>query len=76
MSPTDPLSGDVAYDDELLDTIHGADIPAYLASMARLKQLPAHTVHAGHGPSFTGARLSAIADAYIAQRTTPGTPQE
>ncbi|MFF4775794.1 MBL fold metallo-hydrolase [Microtetraspora fusca] len=62
------FSGDVVYDDQLLDDIHGADQEAYVATMARLRDLPVTVVHPGHGPSFDGTRLREIADAYIAAR--------
>ncbi|MFA3842720.1 MBL fold metallo-hydrolase [Streptomyces aureus] len=62
------FSGDVVYDDRLLDDIHGADLRAYTATMTRLLSLPVRVVHPGHGPSFDGARLREIAAAYIASR--------
>ncbi|MFE7532536.1 MBL fold metallo-hydrolase [Kitasatospora sp. NPDC057542] len=63
------FSGDVVYDDQLLDDIHGAAQNAYVATMARLRDLPITVVHPGHGPSFDGTRLREIADTYIAART-------
>lgn len=62
------FSGDVVYDDELLDQLDGADIEAYVESMRRLLDLPVETVYPGHGPPFTGARLREIASDYISRR--------
>jgi len=59
------FSGDAIYDGPLLDELPGSDIAAYLASMRRLEQLPARIVHAGHDPSFDGARLRQLARAYL-----------
>ncbi|MFI9630603.1 MBL fold metallo-hydrolase [Streptomyces sp. NPDC052042] len=63
------FSGDIVYDDQLLDDIHGADQQDYIATMTRLRDLPVTVVHPGHGPSFDGTRLREIADAYITART-------
>ncbi|MBI1261660.1 MAG: MBL fold metallo-hydrolase [Rhizobiales bacterium] len=63
------FSGDAIYDGPLLDEIEGADIPAYLHTMKRLRELPVEVVHAGHDPSFGRARLIELADAYIRQRS-------
>jgi glyoxylase-like metal-dependent hydrolase (beta-lactamase superfamily II) len=65
------FTGDVVYDDELLDEMHGTDIDAYVASMRRLLQLSVDVVHPGHGPSFDGTRLREIASEYLARRA-PG----
>ncbi|HEY4214877.1 MAG TPA: MBL fold metallo-hydrolase [Steroidobacteraceae bacterium] len=62
------FSGDAIYDGPLLDELPGSDIPTYLASMRRLERLPARTVHAGHDPSFDGARLRQLARAYLDRR--------
>jgi glyoxylase-like metal-dependent hydrolase (beta-lactamase superfamily II) len=62
------FTGDVVYDDELLDEMHGTDIPAYVASMRRLLELDVDVVHPGHGPSFDGARLREIAEEYVTRR--------
>lgn len=59
------FSGDVIYDDTLLDDIVGADIDDYLASMRRLRRLPVRVVHPGHGRSFGNTRLRKLADEYL-----------
>lgn len=62
------FSGDAIYDGPLLDELRGSDISAYLETMRRLEQLPARIVHAGHDPSFDGARLRELAIAYLKRR--------
>ena len=63
------FSGDAIYDGPLLDELPGSDIAAYNATMRRLELLPARIVHAGHDPSFDGARLRELARAYLRRRT-------
>jgi len=63
------FSGDAIYDGPLLDEIDGADIPAYVRTMKRLRALPVEIVHAGHDPSFGRARLIELCDAYLAKRS-------
>ncbi|MBM4382491.1 MAG: MBL fold metallo-hydrolase [Deltaproteobacteria bacterium] len=63
------FSGDAIYDGPLLDQIPGANVPDYLATMRRLRELPVSVVHGGHDPSFGRARLVEIADDYLARRT-------
>lgn len=62
------FSGDALYDGPLLDEIDGADIPTYVRTMKRLRELPVEIVHAGHDPSFGRARLIELCDAYLARR--------
>ena len=62
------FSGDAIYDGPLLDQIPGADIPAYVATMRRLRELPVDVVHGGHDPSFGRARLLEIVAAYPERR--------
>ncbi len=63
------LAGDAIYDGILVDTTEGADIPAYIRTMQRLRTLPVRVVHGGHRRPFGHARMIEIADAYIASRT-------
>ena len=65
------FSGDAIYDGALLDQIPGSDIPAYVRSMERLRDLSARIVHAGHDPSFGRDRLIELADAYLNSRREP-----
>ena len=62
------ISGDAVYDGILVDNTEDADIPAYLRTMARLRDLPVNIVHGGHKPAFGRARLHEIIDGYIASR--------
>jgi glyoxylase-like metal-dependent hydrolase (beta-lactamase superfamily II) len=62
------FSGDVVYDDVLLDTITGSDPEPYRASMRRLRELPVRVVRPGHGPSFGPRRLHSIIDRYLEER--------
>lgn len=59
------FGGDAIYDDELLDDIPGSDKPAYRQTMERLKTLPIHIGHGGHGPSFDARRMREIIDLYL-----------
>ena len=62
------FSGDAVYDGPLLDELPGSDIPIYVATMKRLRDLPITVVHAGHDPSFGRDRLRELCDAYLAKR--------
>jgi glyoxylase-like metal-dependent hydrolase (beta-lactamase superfamily II) len=62
------FSGDAVYDGPLLDELPGSDIPRYVETMKRLRELPVSVVHAGHEPSFGRERLRELADAYLSQR--------
>ena len=62
------FSGDAIYDGPLLDELPGSDIPIYVATMKRLRDLPVTVVHAGHDPSFGRDRLRDLCDTYLAKR--------
>ena len=62
------FSGDAIYDGPLLDELPGSDIPIYVATMKRLRDLPVTVVHAGHDPSFGRDRLRDLCEAYLAKR--------
>jgi glyoxylase-like metal-dependent hydrolase (beta-lactamase superfamily II) len=62
------FSGDAIYDGPLLDEIVGSNIADYISTMRRLESLPARIVHAGHDPSFDGARLRQLAREYLERR--------
>ncbi|GGT78892.1 hypothetical protein GCM10010207_88250 [Streptomyces atratus] len=62
------FSGDIVYDDRLLDDTHGGDQKDYVATIARLRDLPVTVVHPGHGSSFDRTRLCEIADACTTAR--------
>jgi glyoxylase-like metal-dependent hydrolase (beta-lactamase superfamily II) len=59
------FSGDVVYDDELIDDCVGSDIADYRRSMRRLRDLDVSIVHPGHGPSFDRARLHVLVGDYL-----------
>lgn len=62
------FSGDTIYDGPLLDEVGGADVPAYVKTMKRLRELPVTVVHAGHDPSFGRDRLIELIDLYLSKR--------
>lgn len=62
------FSGDAVYDGPLLDSLPDADITTYIATMKRLRRLPATVVHAGHDPSFGRSRLLELVDGYLSRR--------
>ncbi|ESY67840.1 MULTISPECIES: MBL fold metallo-hydrolase [Mesorhizobium] len=59
------FSGDAIYDDTLIDSLPDSDRAAYIGTMRRLLDLPIRIGHGGHGPSFDGERMRAIATAYL-----------
>lgn len=61
------FSGDAVYDGPLLDGLPDADINDYIATMNRLRRLPAKVVHAGHDPSFDTQRLHELVDGYLSR---------
>ena len=63
------LTGDTLYDGLLLDTIPGADIKAYLNSVARLRALPTRLVLGGHREPFGRERMVELIDIYTAYRS-------
>ncbi len=62
------FSGDAIYDGPLLDELPESDIPIYIETMKRLRELPVRVVHGGHDESFGRDRLIEIADDYISFR--------
>ena len=62
------FSGDAVYDGPLLDEMDGCDIPSYVDTMKRLRELPVSVVHGGHEDSFGRDRLVELCDAYLAMR--------
>ena len=70
------FSGDILYDGELYDFLHHSSIPDYLESLARLREQPVATVHAGHYDSFGRERMKALIDDYAAGKRRPGCPAE
>lgn len=62
------FSGDVLYDDILLDELHESNIEHYVNSMIRLRTLPVSVVHPGHGTSFNAVRMRELIDTYLQSR--------
>lgn len=69
-------SGDVIYDGELYDHLYHSVTEDYIASLERLKDVPAETVHGGHYASFGRDRLLALIDEYLAGKRKPGCPAD
>jgi glyoxylase-like metal-dependent hydrolase (beta-lactamase superfamily II) len=59
------FSGDTVYDGLLIDNAWHSDPEAYRLSIARLRELPVETVHAGHEASFGRARLHELIDSFM-----------
>lgn len=59
------FSGDSIYDGPLYDFLPESNIPDYIDTMRRLRELPATVVHGGHDGSFGRARLIELVDAYL-----------
>ena len=63
------FSGDCVYESGvLLDELPESDVPAYLRSMERLRELPVRIVHGGHDDSFGRDRLLELIDEYVRTR--------
>lgn len=62
------FSGDVLYDDLLLDELHESSIDDYVLSMRSLRELSPSRVYPGHGAPFDGERARDVIDAYLALR--------
>ena len=62
------FSGDTVYDGPLIDDAYHSDIPAYVATMRRILDLPVRVVHGGHFPSFDGARYRELIRQYVDQK--------
>ena len=60
------FSGDAIYNGEMIDTIWHSDPEIYLATMERLRSIPAETVHGGHFRSFGREKMLEIIDAFLA----------
>jgi len=63
------FSGDAIYDGPLLDFDEDSNIPDYITTMKRLRELPVRVVHGGHDPSFGRHRMIELIDAYLECRT-------
>ena len=70
------FSGDVIYDGVLIDTAPTSRVTDYIATMKRLKQLPARRVLGGHKDPMNRNRMIEIADRYLVSKAeaTPPPP--
>jgi glyoxylase-like metal-dependent hydrolase (beta-lactamase superfamily II) len=62
------FSGDIVYDGELIEGTSAQEQTQYRAAMDRLLQLPVRVVHAGHFPSYSGARHREIITAWLRKK--------
>jgi glyoxylase-like metal-dependent hydrolase (beta-lactamase superfamily II) len=63
------FSGDCVYESGvLLDQLPESNVPAYVRSMIRLRDLPVRIVHGGHDDSFGRERLLQLIDDYVRTR--------
>jgi glyoxylase-like metal-dependent hydrolase (beta-lactamase superfamily II) len=63
------FSGDCVYESGvLLDELPESDIPDYVRSMERLREVPVRIVHGGHDDSFGRDRLLELIDGYVRMR--------
>ena len=63
------FSGDCVYESGiLLDELPGSNIPDYVRSMERLRDVPARIVHGGHDDSFGRERLLELIQEYVSRR--------
>lgn len=71
------FSGDVIYDDILLDDLHGANTRDYASSLTRLLNMPIDVVYPGHGDPFDAARMREIIEAQLATwKQAPDMPHD
>ena len=68
------FSGDTVYDGPLIDDFYHSVVADYVASMERLRTIPARVVHPGHFDSFGNARLLELIADYIAGKRAAGCP--
>jgi glyoxylase-like metal-dependent hydrolase (beta-lactamase superfamily II) len=65
------FSGDCVYESgEFLDEMPESNIPDYVASMGRLREVRVRIVHGGHDDSFGQTRLDELIDLYLDRRAT------
>jgi glyoxylase-like metal-dependent hydrolase (beta-lactamase superfamily II) len=70
------FSGDAVYDGPLFDDLFNSSVEDYIATMERIRALPARVVHGGHFNSFNRERLLVLVDEYLAGKRAPGCPTE
>ena len=70
------FSGDLVYDGEILNEVYHTVPEDVVASMERLRAIPARAIHGGHFPSFGYERMIDLIDEYLAGQRKPGCPNE
>jgi glyoxylase-like metal-dependent hydrolase (beta-lactamase superfamily II) len=60
------FGADALYDGPLIYDAPGMSVADYAATLRRLRDLPARTIHGGHDPSFGRDRMVEIIDRYLA----------
>ena len=60
------FGADALYDGPLIYDAPGMSVADYAATLRRLSELPARTIHGGHDPSFGRDRMVEIIDRYLA----------
>jgi glyoxylase-like metal-dependent hydrolase (beta-lactamase superfamily II) len=63
------FAGDTIYDGHLIDDAYHSNVPAYIRSMERLRDLPVCIVHGGHHESFGRERYVELIDAYLREKS-------
>jgi glyoxylase-like metal-dependent hydrolase (beta-lactamase superfamily II) len=63
-------TGDVLNDGPVFDEMDGADIPSYVESMRRMRDLDVTMVRPGHDHSFDGDRMRELIDVYLTLRSS------
>jgi glyoxylase-like metal-dependent hydrolase (beta-lactamase superfamily II) len=62
------FSGDLLYDGPLVDGLAESNVADFAASVARIRELPLHRMHGGHGDSVSHARMVELADGYLSSK--------
>ena len=62
------FSTDAVYDGEIFDFLPCSDIPTYLQTMKRLRELPVEIAYPCHNHIMDGARFRAVIDAYLSAK--------
>lgn len=62
------FSTDAVYDGEIYDFLPCSDIPTYIETMKKLRQLPVEVAYPCHNAIMDGERFRAVIDAYLSSR--------
>ncbi len=64
------FSTDAVYDGEIFDFLPCSDVPSYLETMKKLRELPVEIACPCHNQIMDGARFGAVVDAYLSSKET------